>query len=139
MPIPVDSIDGVASAATRYVKDVSAVAATSTFSVMAADASGARFRVTRVQILVDATYAADASNFYAFTLVHNGTTVASWSTQTSAQGALTAFTSAEMVLAADTGSNRVVQATEALTLVATKNGTAANFTGRFIVHGRYVP
>lgn len=121
----------------RVTKDVAAVAATSTFAVMAVSA-GQRFRVMRAQLLVDTTYAADAANYYVFTLVHNGTTVATWSTQTGAQGALTAGSIQEMVLAADTGVNLVVQPTELLQLVCTKNGSAANFTGRVCVCGRDV-
>jgi hypothetical protein len=123
----------------RTTKDVAAVAATSTFAILAASAAcGQRHRVMRAQLLVDTTYAADASNFYVFTLVHNGTTVATWSTQTSAQGALTAGANQEMILAADTGVNLVVQPGELLQLVCTKNGTAANFTGRVCVGGRDV-
>jgi hypothetical protein len=137
MSLPFDPLPDVNPA--YFTKDVAAVAATSTFSVMAASlVAGQVYRVTRAHILVDTTYAADAANFYALTLVHNGTTIASWSTQTSAQGALTAFTLAEMVLAADTGVNLTVQPGETLTLVCTKNGSAANFTARVVVHGRFV-
>lgn len=137
MAIPYDEPPG--ATAHHYTKEIAAVAATSTFSVMGAStATGYKYRVTHAQLLVDTTYAADASNFYVLALVHNGTTVASWSTQTAAQGALTAFTLAEMVLAADTGNNRVVQTGEVLTLVCTKNASAPNISARCIVHGRFI-
>lgn len=137
MALPLDSLPG--SVLEPFTKDVAAVAATSTFSVMAClTSAGQRFRVIRAHLLVDATYAADASNYYAITLVHNGTTIATWSTQTAAQGALTAFVAGEMILAADTGSNLVVLPGETMTLVCTKNGSAANLTARAVVHGRWV-
>lgn len=139
MANPNDSLFDVGASTIHYTKEVASVAATSTFSVMCATtANNLKYRVTRAQLLLDATYAADPANFYVITLVHNGTTVATWSTQTSAQGVLTAFTVNEMVLAADTGNNRVVQPGEVLTLVCTKNGTAANLSARCIVHGRFI-
>lgn len=138
MPIPAESLGVIGALSDTFVKDVAALAATTTTSIMCATAAnGYRFRVNRAQILVDTTFAADASNFWVFTLVHNATTVATWSTQTGQQGALTAFTVNEMVLAADTANALVIQPGEVLTLVATKNASAANFTGRFISHGRF--
>lgn len=137
MPIPLDLLPDVRPA--TFSKDTGAVAATSTFSVMAcANATGEVFRVTGAHLLVDATYAADVANFYALALVHNSITLATWSTQTSAQGTLTAFTDQLMILAADTGTSLTVQPGEVLTLVATKNASAANLTVRVVVHGRFV-
>lgn len=137
MPIPFDPLPDVQPV--HYTKDIAAVAATSTFSVMgASNTAGQRYRVTRAHILVDATYAADPANFYVITLVHNATTIASWSTQTSAQGALTQFVVNEMVLAADTANNLVVQPNEVMTLVATKNGAAANISARVVCQGKFL-
>lgn len=137
MAIPLDLLPDVRPA--TFSKDVAAVAATATFSIMAAgNASGEVFRVTSVHLLVDTTYAADVANFYALALVHNSITLATWSTQTSAQGALTAFTDQLMILAADSGTNLTVQPGEVLTLVATKNAAAPNLTARVVVHGRFV-
>lgn len=120
-------------------KDVAAVAATGTFCVAAcSNTAGQYLRIDRAFVLTDTTYAADASDFYAIALKHGSTTIATWSTQTSAQGALTAVTVNEMVMAANTGTNRVVAPNEVLTLVCTKNGSAANLTARVVVHGRFV-
>lgn len=95
-------------------------------------------RVDFVDLMLDATYAADASNFYAFTFVWGAgpTVAASWSTQTAAQGAITAAVPVTMVLAAEP--NAVIPAGSVVKLIATKNGTAANITPRITFSGRVV-
>lgn len=113
-----------------------AISATVTLGLTTVDRT---FRVKRVEIVVDSTYTADPANFYAFTLIHGGgsTVAASFSTQTSAQGAITAGVPVTMVLNA-TDASRVCAALDTLSLVATKNGTAANITPRIVLHGTYV-
>jgi len=115
-----------------------AVAATATLGICTPDPNRL-FRIERVEILVEAAYAADPANFYAMTLSHGAgpTTAASWSTQTSAQGALAANATQAMVLSG-TDANLVVPAGALLKLVLTKNGAAANIQPRVVIHGRYV-
>ncbi len=137
--MPVPPYDTDFATPRNFTRDVAAVAATGTFAVMVARAAdGFGFRITSAQLITDATYAADAANFYVLTLVHNVTTIASWSTQTAAQGALTALVTNEMILSADAGINRVVLPGETLTWVLTKNASAANISARVVVHGRFV-
>lgn len=113
-----------------------AIAATSSFAV-GVPSDTEKFRVERVELMTDATYAADPTNYYVFTLQVGATVVATWSTLTGQEGALTALTPAKMTLSA-TDANLVLAAGGALTLVATKNGAAANITPRVVVHGRTV-
>lgn len=95
-------------------------------------------RLDAADIMVDATYAASATDFYAFTLVWGSgpTTAASWSTQTSAQGAITAAVPSLMVLSAD--ANLIIPPGSVVKLIATKNASAANITPRIVMSGRIV-
>ena len=120
----------------KFPRSCPAVSATATFAIATPDPNRP-FRVDRAELIVDATYAADPANFYALTLQKGATVIAAWSTQTTAQGALTGGTPAAMVLSG-TDANLVLAAGDVLSLVATKNGTAANITPRVVVHGRYV-
>lgn len=95
-------------------------------------------RLERAELMVDATYAASATDFYVFQLKHGATVMATWSTQTAAQGAITAAVPVAMVLSADTGQNLVIAAAAVLTLTATKNASAADITPRIVLHGRSV-
>lgn len=116
-------------------RDMPAIAATSTLAIAKVDRP---YRIDRVEIIVDAAYAADPANYYQLALVHGAgpTTAASWSTETGQQGALTGGASADMVPSAD--ANLVVAAGETISLVATKAAAAANIQPRIVVHGRYV-
>jgi hypothetical protein len=55
-------------------------------------------RVLSVHLSPSDAVTADASNFVTFSLVNGSTTLASWSTQTSAQGALTADTPVDLTV-----------------------------------------
>lgn len=120
---------------TDWSKDCPAASATSTFVLGTAKRA---FRVESVELIDDAGYAADAANYYVFTLVHGSgpTTAATWSTLTGAQGAITAGVPAAMVLSAD--ANLVIPAGDVVSLVATKHASGANPTVRVVVHGRYL-
>jgi hypothetical protein len=113
-----------------------AIAATGSLAI-GVPSSTEKFRVERVEIMSDADYTADASNYYVLTLQSGATVLATWSTQTGQEGALTNLVPASMTLSA-TDANLVLAAAAALKLVATKNGSAANITPRVVVHGRTV-
>ena len=115
---------------------LAAIAATTTFAMCTMDRP---FRIDRVEVVCDATYAQDAANFYTLTAAHGAapTTAATWSTQTGAQGTITGGTPGVMVLHA-TDANRVVPAGATLKFVATKAAAAANITPRIVVRGRFV-
>lgn len=99
---------------------VAAIAATTTFPLCLMERA---YRISAVELEVPGGYAADPANFYVIALkTHAGVTLASWSTQTAAQGALTTLVFAAMVLAATTTGIGGDQ----LDIVCTKNGTAAN-------------
>jgi hypothetical protein len=137
MALPLDPVPLTSFTVTPVSRDCPAISATITLALESL-AAGRAFRIERAELIVDATYAADPANFYAFTLQHAATAAATFSTQTSAQGAITAAVPAQMILAANTGNNLVIQGGEVLSLLATKNGAAANITPRIVVHGRYV-
>lgn len=113
-----------------------AIAATSSLAI-GVPSDKSLFRVERCEIMVDADYTADAANYYVLTIQAGATVLATWSTQTGQEGALTNLTPAKMTLSA-TDASLVLAAGAALKLVATKNGTAANITPRVVVHGRTV-
>jgi hypothetical protein len=120
-----------------FARDCPSTSATTTYAI-ASIVGSSRLRIERAELIVDATYTADATNFYVFTLQHGATVIATWSTQVGQQGTITGGTPAQMVLAADTANNLVVQPGESLTLVATKAAAGANVTPRIVAHGRYV-
>lgn len=134
MTLPLPPNDN-ASEAKTISRDCPATSATSTYVIGTFKQAT---RITLAELMVDANYAADAANFYAFTLVWGAgpTTAASWSTQASAQGALTAAVPAAMVLAAEP--NAVVPAGSVVKLIATKNAAAPNITPRVVINGRVV-
>lgn len=122
----------------RIISRTAAVAIAATGSlVIGVPSSTLKVRIARVEIMSDATYADDAANYYVLTLQAGATVIATWSTLTGAEGALTALTPAKMTLSA-TDANLVIAANAALKLVCTKNGSAANITPRVVVHGRTV-
>lgn len=95
-------------------------------------------RVEKIDLVVDTTYANDAANFYVITVQKGATVIATWSTQTGQQGALTADTFVSMTLSA-TDANRVCHVGDVFQVVFTKNGAAANLPiGRICAHCKYV-
>lgn len=115
---------------------VTAISATATIAL---GTVARTFRIERVELMSQATYAADATNYYTLSLSHGSgpTSAATWSTLTGADGAITAGTPVLMTLnAAD--ANLVVPAGATLKLVATKVASGANILPRIVVHGRYV-
>lgn len=115
-------------------RDLPAISATIPLALLTLQQN---FRVQRAELVVDVTYLVDPANYYVFTLQRGATIVATWSTLTGQQGTITAAVPAAMVLSA-TDTNLVGQVGDVLTLVATKNGAAANIQPRIVVHGKYV-
>lgn len=136
--MPLLDPNGILQQAVGLSRDCPATAATATYVIGTALRT---IRADRVELSVDATYAADTTNFYTFTLVWGAglTIAASWSTQTAAplQGAITAAVPAVMVLSA-TDANLVIAAGSVLKLIATKAASAANITPRVVLYGRAV-
>jgi hypothetical protein len=113
-------------------------------NTVAATVTAKRFKATRgtrvdkVEVFCPAGFAAHADDHWTIALKQGSVTIASWSTDSDAQGALTANTHHTMVLSA-TDSDLVVDAAEELALVLTKAGSAANLPPlRVFVRGRYV-
>lgn len=103
------------------------VATSATATLFAWKAPAARtVRVDRAQLNVPAGFAADAANFWTIAVKNGSTTIASWSTQTGAQGAITANTPVDLINAA-ADADLVLDPAETLTLVLTETGTATNF------------
>lgn len=95
-----------------------AVAATTTFAL---GLLPSEFSVERLEIIVPTTYAADAANYYTLDVQpHGGAAILQWSTQTSADGALTAN-----VVSSKKGPEGPFAAGQ-IDLVATKAASAAN-------------
>ena len=137
MSLPTSIADGTVQFPKAYIRSVTtAIAATTTTAICTPDLFRL-FRVDRAELIVDATYLVDPANYYVFTLQAGATVIATWSTLTGQQGTLTANVPATMVLTA-TDLNRVVPLGVPLTLVATKNGAAANVQPTIAVHGRTV-
>jgi hypothetical protein len=96
------------------------------------------FRVSNVQLLVPAGFAADASNYWTIALKNGATVVASWSTLGTAEGALTAATPVAMTNSA-TDANLVFASGDTPSLVMTKTGSPAALPlTRIDVHGEFV-
>lgn len=129
-PSPFDQL------ATYQCIPLAAIAASTPFAICTMDRP---FRIDRVEVVSDATYAADPANYFTLTAAHGAgnTVAASWSTLTGAQGALTGGTPSVMILSA-TDANRVVPAGAVLKFIATKFAVAANITPRIVVRGRFV-
>lgn len=98
---------------------VAAVAATTTFAL---GKLGRDVRIDAVDLIVPSNYAADPANYYVFTIQDGATVLASWSTLTGAQGALTANVPAEMVMSSPANAAKG----DVLTLVCTKHASGAN-------------
>lgn len=100
--------------------------------------TGKVFVVDAVQYYNATGLAADVSNYFALTIQNSGATkvAASWSTQTSAQGAITAATPVSLVNG--TLANRTFTAGEIINFVATEAGSATLPAGRILVLGRFI-
>lgn len=98
--------------------------------------AGRKFRVVRVMYNNPTGLAADTTNFFTIALkgVTSGTVYASWSTQTSAQGALSADTPVTLVLNA-TDANLVLAAGEFPQATFTKSGTQTLPAGCLVIEG----
>jgi hypothetical protein len=86
------------------------------------------WRVLDAYIAPDTTTAADGSNYTTVTVEQSGTTIASWSTLSSAEGALTAGTGAEMTFT-ETGASGVVGKGDSLLVKKADTGTGAVLDG----------
>jgi hypothetical protein len=96
------------------------------------------FHVSSVQLHVPAGFAADASNYWTIALKNGSTVVASWSTLSTAEGALTAATPVAMTNNT-TDASLVFAAGDTPSLVMTKTGSPAALPlTRIDVHGEFV-
>jgi hypothetical protein len=101
------------------------------------------FRVPRKARLERVTYfnktglAADASNYFAVQVKNGSTVCASWSTQTGAQGALTADTPSTVPLSA-TAANLIFAAGDVVSFAAVEAGTATLPAGHIVAELLYL-
>jgi hypothetical protein len=97
-----------------------------------------KFKVDKVEYINPTGLAAHAANFWDIGIKADATSMAEWSTDSAAEGALGADTVNECTLSA-TVANRVAAKDAVISFYATKNASAANLpAGRIIVHGRYL-
>ena len=96
-----------------------------------------KFRVDAVKYVNHTGLAADATNYFVLTLQDGSNVIASWSTQTSAQGALTADTFVNFVMSG-TDAYHVAAANDVLKLVLTLHGTQTLPAGLLQIEGHYV-
>lgn len=96
------------------------------------------FRVDDAEWLTATTVTQDTSNYWDIELKNGSTSVAKWSTLTTAQGTITGGTGITLVNSA-TDANLVFAAGDTMSLVLTKHGTPSALPpGRMSVHGHYV-
>lgn len=100
---------------------------------------GFAYRIDRVMYNNPTGLAADASNYFTIALkgVTSGIVYASWSTQTSGQGALPVDIPVTLVLNT-TDANLVAAAGEFLQATYTKTGTQTLPAGALIIEGRLI-
>ena len=98
---------------------VAAVASTTTFAL---GTTARDFKVVGADLVTPTDYAADPTDYYVITLQDGATVLASWSTLTGAQGAITANTPAAMVLGGTVNGAKG----DNLTVVCTKHASGAN-------------
>lgn len=98
--------------------------------------AGRSLRIDRVSYINPTGLAQDAANTFNIKITDGTVVIANWDTTTGAQGTLTADTFVELVLIADTGSNRTLAADDVLTLFLDETGTATLPAGRIVVEGR---
>ncbi len=97
--------------------------------------TGRKLRIDRVLYVNPTGLAQDAANYFAVQVKKGSTVMASHSTQTGAQGTLTADTFVELVLSA-TDANRVADAGDEITMVLDETGTATLPAGKLVLEGR---
>lgn len=99
--------------------------------------AGKSLRIDRVTYINPTGLAQDASNTFNVKITDGTVVIASWdTTTTTGQGSLPANDWVDLVLIADTGTNRVLAETEILTLFLDETGTATLPAGRIVVEGR---
>lgn len=109
--------------------------ATDTLKLMTA---ARRMRIDQVEFVLPDGFTEHATNFWDLELKKDSTVVAEYSTDSADEGTVTADTLTDMTLSA-TDANLVVDATDVLSLVVTKNASAADLPpGQLFIHGRYV-
>jgi hypothetical protein len=110
---------------------VAALSATTTLPLSSQDGP---FALASAEICVPGGLSADASNYWVFTIVDttSSTTLATYSTQTSAQGAITSNVLTSIPVASPASG----LSGDALAVVCTKHGSAANLPAqtRFVAH-----
>lgn len=88
--------------------------------------------VSTPYIAPDTATAAHAANYSTITVKQGSSTIASWSTQTAAQGALTKGTAAAMVYA-ETGAGAVIGQGDTLEVGKADSGTGAGLDGSICI------
>lgn len=95
------------------------------------------FRVDAVQYINPTGLAQSATDYFNIKVLKGSTVVANWSTQTGAQGTLTADTHVNMVLSS-TDADLVFAVDDILSLFLDETGTATLPAGRVQISGRYL-
>lgn len=95
------------------------------------------FVVESVHYVNDTGLVADVTNFYAITLQNAAVVLATWSTETGQEGALTAATFADPTLSVVAGVLSLA-AGDVLKLVLTEDGTQTLPAGQLQIEGRYL-
>lgn len=91
------------------------------------------FRVDRVWYNNPTGFAANASTYWTISIQDGATVLASWSTQSTAQGALTADTPVDLVVS---GTHTDLAAGDTLSVVFTITGAAGSLpAGRLVIEG----
>lgn len=94
-------------------------------------------KLEKAQLISPTGLAADAANYYTITLKKGSTVMATWSTLTGQEGALTADTFKDMTLSG-TAANLIAATDDVLSLVCTLTGTQTLPAGRLVIHGLYL-
>lgn len=97
--------------------------------------AGRTFRLDKVMHINPTGLVQDASNYFNVKVMNGATVMANWSTQTGAQGTLTANTFVNLVLSA-TDLNRVAAASAELAIFFDETGASTFPAGRTILEGR---
>jgi hypothetical protein len=93
------------------------------------------FDVDQVEVISPVGLATDAANYYVISLKKGSTIMASWSTLTGAEGALTANTLMSMTLSATVGNRRASKG-DVLSLSLDETGTQTLPAGHVVIRGR---
>ncbi len=97
--------------------------------------AGRSFRITRAMYCNPTGLAADAANYFTVKVLNGVAVAASWSTQTTGDGALAADTPVALNLQSD---NLVVPANTKLSLFLDETGTATLPAGRVVIEGELI-